>query len=209
MLTRRRPGSPERNRWNTSSRWDRASSNCRTKSATFRAESPLPVPRPSCSQITSVPLEPMCSAHGIEVRSSRNWTCHLPDSAMWSRFHRAHAVVPLVRLTTVSTRHWENEAVFRPSPNLPRSDFGLSSRGFRLPNRIASRSPSSVNPTPSSRMPTLASVVSVLANMWIVSACAAMQLSTRSARAVLSEYPIARMLSMSGEGLGGISMTRT
>ena len=33
-------------------------------------------------QTTSVPLEPMCSVHGMDVRSSRTWTCHLPDSAM-------------------------------------------------------------------------------------------------------------------------------
>ena len=187
MLTLRRPGSPDRKRWNTSSRWDRASSNCRTKSDTFRPGSPSSVPRPSLSQTTSVPLEPRCSVQGMDVRSSGIWTCHLPDSAMWSRFHRALAVVPFVRVTTVSTRDWENEAVFRPRPKRPRSDCALSSSGLRLPSRIASRSSSSVNPTPSSRMPTLGSDVSRLANIWIVSARAVIQLSTRSASAVLRE----------------------
>ena len=47
MLTLRRPGSPERKRWNTNSKWDRASSICRTKSAASQPESPLSVPRPN------------------------------------------------------------------------------------------------------------------------------------------------------------------
>ena len=127
---------------------------------------------------------------------------------MWFRSHRALAVAPLARVTTVTTRHWENEAVFRPRPKRPRSDRALFSKGLRLPNRIASSSSSSVIPKPSSRMPTFGSEMDRSANTRMVFACAAMELSMRSARAVPSEYPMSRMLSKSDDGLGGTSTMR-
>ncbi len=77
-----------------------------------------------------------------------------------------------------------------PRPKRPRSDSSRCSRGLLLPSLIASSNSSSVIPHPSSKIPTFASDGSVSTNTWMVLERAAIQLSMRSARAVLSEYPI-------------------
>ena len=62
----------------------------------------------------------------------------------------AALVCPERRDTTVSRRHWEKLALFRPRPNRPRSGSSRVASGFLLPGRIAATSSSSVMPSPSS-----------------------------------------------------------
>ena len=55
-------------------------------------------------------------------------------------------------LMTVKDRDWENDAVFSPNPNRPKSSGARSSSGLRLPGRIASCNSDSDIPRPSSMM---------------------------------------------------------
>lgn len=96
-----------------------------------------------------------------------------------SRCQRAADNRPFLRLTTVSLRHCDRDAVFKPRPNRPRSDASRLSRGcdFRTarPTAASLRHPSSVMDT--DRRDAIAT------EKRTVVAFAAMLLSTRSARA--------------------------
>ena len=87
-------------------------------------------------------------------------------------------------LATVSRRHCENDAVFRPKPKRPRSSAARESSGLRSPRRIARSSSTASMPTPSSRIATLLDSPSHAKRMATDRACAEMLLSTMSASAV-------------------------
>ena len=100
--------------------------------------------------------EPTClwrqagSTSGIPAKSCGNCTAHSFRSATSSRSQTAAEVLPSFRDTTVNRRHCEKLALFKPSPNLPRSGSSRVARGLRLPGRMAAMSSSSVMPSPSS-----------------------------------------------------------
>ena len=134
---------------------------------------------------------------------------HLPVSQIFSRSQLRMLVTPSFLETTVRRFPIENDAVFRPRPNLPRSLGLLFFSGPSPPQRIALNISSRVIPPPSStilthpvRSPTLG-VTSTLTFL----APAVMLLSTKSAKAVWGWYPIFRMDSISAEGCGTSSFT--
>lgn len=61
--------------------------------------------------------------HGLRISSQ------LLDRAIWSRSHVADDMNPSHFDVTVNLRHCEKDAVFKPSPNLPKSSGLLCSVG--------------------------------------------------------------------------------
>ena len=176
------------NRWNTNSKWEAASSSCRTRSARSPRLSD-PIKRSSFSQITRVPSASRHPDHRIPATSSEapTSTTHLSRFATVSRSQEALDAAPSFLVSTVTRRHWENDAVLSPRPNRPRSSVLRSSRGLRLPGLIASSSSSCVIPQPSSSTPIAGTWSCVSASSSIFRAPAVIELSTMSASAVRSE----------------------
>lgn len=159
-------------------------------------------------QTTSVPLFPdiSCSYIGSRCCSVLEGTTTTQRFSACTKSrsqHRACILSPCL-LTTVSLRHCASDAVFRPSPNRPRSCDDLISAGLRLPCRIAFVSSAASMPWPSSRMATNGSCDASY-SIRIVDALAEMLLSTRSATAVSAVYPIARIDSIRLAGSGSTS----
>src|SRR5262245_31266784 len=82
---------------------------------------------------------------------------------------------------TVRRRHWDNDAVFKPSPNLPRSLLDRGASEPTPPNLMASTSVASSIPWPSSNMLTIGSPLFQSHPISIVVASAAILLSMMSA----------------------------
>ena len=145
---------PPRKRWNTMPRCvstvGRSAGIARERASSSTSTSPTS--RSRSSQSTTVPGS---------ARSARA-APRDPRAALVSRHHsprsRDEVEIPAphrepaaaARLATVRLRHCEKDAVLRPRPKRPRSSAARSSRGLRLPSRIAVRSSSSVMPRPSS-----------------------------------------------------------
>ena len=110
---------------------------------------------------------------------------HCPVWRTWSKSqHLANMQLSAVgRVATVSSRDCENDAVFRPNPNRPRSDEARDPRGSPLPIRIACRRTLSVIPLPSSTTAHQESAPAQCMNTCTCSAPAEIELSTRSAMA--------------------------
>ena len=99
----------------------------------------------------------------------------------------AHVDTLFLRLTTCNLRHCENEAVFIPSPNRPRSLSARITSGDVLPKRIAALSSDSDIPRPSSITATVGFPRFQSAMTSIRCAPAVIELSTRSATAAPNE----------------------
>ena len=125
------------------------------------------------------------------------------DAAIASRSHLKQEVLEFLFEATVKHRHCENEAVFKPIPNRPRSVAARSSSGLFAPNVIAVSNSASSMPRPLSRMeiqldgPRQSNVTCTS------EAPAEMLLSITSAKAAAVVYPRPLSASSRAAALGG------
>ena len=140
-----------------------------------------------------------------DLGSGPSSKCQAPSvlAARTSRSHRKQASAAFLVLATVSRRHYENDAVFRPRPKRPRSWGALASSGLRSPSRMARSSWISFIPSPSSKTAIQLSELFQKNLTSTFEALAAMLLSIRSASAPAVVYPSPRNASTIAEARGG------
>ena len=141
--------SPLMNRWKTMPRWARISSSedrrPPSQVPTGRQASPCDPKGPGC-HVQPGAASPPADAPATMPSSVANQ----PRFAISSTSRTRADVVLAVLLMIVSCRHCDSDAVFRPSPNLPRSPAARAEDGPTPPRRMASASVARSMPLPSS-----------------------------------------------------------
>ena len=139
--------------------------------------------------------------------AARTWISQRFDAPKWSRSctRQRMGLVLLGRVATMRRLHCECDAVLSPMPNFPRSSAAYCSTSD--PNLSASFKTSGFMPLPLSAMRIHGSPSLKRAVIFTSVASAEMQLSMRSATAVLKSCPVSRSVSESRRAEGTTSLT--